>query len=66
VRVSSLPLNDGWRIPRLGFGVWQVTGRQTVPVVSAALEVGHRHLDTASADGNVHGIGQGVSNFTPR
>ncbi len=55
-----LELGDGNRIPQLGFGVWQVTGGNTVPVVTAALEAGYRHIDTAAAYGNERSVGQAI------
>jgi 2,5-diketo-D-gluconate reductase A len=60
VSVPNLPLNDGRIIPQLGFGVSQVSARQIVPTVSTALEVGYRHIDTASAYGNEAGVGQAI------
>ena len=35
------------RIPQLGFGVFQIDPDETAAAVSAALEVGYRHIDTA-------------------
>ena len=58
--IPNVLLNDGNRIPQLGFGVWQVSTRQIVPVVSTALEAGYRHIDTAAAYGNEHGVGQAI------
>lgn len=58
--IPVLQLRDGNRIPQLGFGVWQVTGGNTVPVVTAALEAGYRHIDTAAAYGNERGVGQAI------
>lgn len=55
-----LTLNDGRLIPRLGFGVWQITGTKVVPTVATALQVGYRHIDTASAYGNERGVGQAI------
>ncbi|MET7335342.1 aldo/keto reductase [Nonomuraea sp. NPDC005650] len=58
--IPNVTLNDGHRIPQLGFGVWQVSRRDIVRTVSAALEVGYRHIDTASAYGNEAGVGQAI------
>lgn len=58
--IPTLTLNDRNRIPQLGFGVWQITGGNTVPTVAAALEAGYRHLDTAAAYGNERGVGQAI------
>ena len=43
-----LTLNDGQTIPQLGFGVFKVDPDQTERIVSDALEVGYRHIDTAA------------------
>jgi diketogulonate reductase-like aldo/keto reductase len=41
----ELTLNNGVRIPVLGFGVYQVPPADTERVVSDPLEVGYRHID---------------------
>lgn len=51
---------DGIRIPRLGFGTWQLSGRQARESVRLALEAGVRHVDTAAMYGNEVEVGQGV------
>lgn len=54
-------LADGHEIPLLGFGVWQVPeGRECEEAVSAALEVGYRHIDTAQAYGNEASVGRAL------
>jgi diketogulonate reductase-like aldo/keto reductase len=58
---STLKLNDGRAIPRLGFGVWQVrSGRTTEVAVATALEAGYRHIDTAAAYGNEASVGAAI------
>jgi 2,5-diketo-D-gluconate reductase A len=47
-------------IPQLGFGVFQVPPEDTAGVVSRALDVGYRHVDTAAAYGNEEGVGEAV------
>lgn len=65
--VPAITLNDGKRIPQLGFGVWQVTGEDVVPAIEAALAAGYRSIDTAAAYGNESGIGAAVaSSSLPR
>lgn len=58
--IPSLPLNDGHRIPQLGLGTWQVADVDTARVVSAAFELGYRHVDGAAAYGNEEGLGRGI------
>ena len=59
--VPSLTLNDGTAIPQLGFGVWQVDPDRTEDVVTRALEVGYRHIDTAQMYGNETGVGAAIA-----
>jgi 2,5-diketo-D-gluconate reductase A len=59
--VPTLSLNDGHRIPQLGFGVWQVSAEDIVPAVTKALEVGYRHIDTAAIYGNEDGVGRAIA-----
>jgi 2,5-diketo-D-gluconate reductase A len=61
--MSSIPaieLNDGARIPQLGFGVFQIKPAETAGAVRAALEIGYRHIDTAQMYGNEREVGQGI------
>lgn len=60
--VPTISLNDGTEIPQLGFGVWQVPANEAERVVSKALEVGYRHIDTAAIYGNEEGVGRAIAN----
>lgn len=46
---STITLNNGVTMPRLGFGVWQVAPQVCTSVVETALEAGYRHIDSAQA-----------------
>ena len=59
--VPSVVLNDGNHIPQLGFGVFKVDPDETERIVSDALEVGYRHIDTAKAYGNEEGVGKALA-----
>jgi 2,5-diketo-D-gluconate reductase A len=59
VRIPEIQLLDGTSIPQLGFGTYLVTDGAT-DVVSAALEVGYRHLDTAQMYGNEADVGEAI------
>ena len=50
--VPYIPLNNGIRIPQLGFGVYRIAPGQTQHVVLAAFGAGYRHIDTAQRYGN--------------
>jgi 2,5-diketo-D-gluconate reductase A len=58
--VPAIDLNDGRSIPQLGFGVFQIDPEETAEAVSAALEIGYRHIDTAEMYGNEQGVGEAV------
>ena len=58
--VPAIELNDGGRIPQLGFGVFKIAAEDTAAAVKAALETGYRHIDTAEMYGNEREVGQGV------
>ncbi len=61
--IPNIPLAGGTTIPQLGFGVFQVPPPQTVEVVSTALEVGYRHIDTAQMYENEAQVGEAVEGF---
>lgn len=54
-------LNNGLKMPWLGFGVFQVKdGNEVEKAVINALEVGYRSIDTASVYGNERGVGKAL------
>jgi 2,5-diketo-D-gluconate reductase A len=58
--VPTIELNDGVRIPQLGFGVFQIKPRETAAAVKRALDIGYRHIDTAEMYRNEKEVGQGI------
>jgi len=58
--VPLIELNDGRSIPQLGFGVFKVDPDEAERVVTDALEVGYRHIDTAAVYGNEVGVGRAI------
>ena len=58
--VPTIALNDGNTIPQLGFGVFKVDPDETERIVTDALEVGYRHIDTAAIYGNEVGVGRAI------
>ncbi len=52
---------DGIQVPKLGFGTWQITGRDCFEAVRDALELGYRHIDTAQMYGNEAEVGQAIA-----
>jgi 2,5-diketo-D-gluconate reductase A len=59
--VPTITLNDSTTIPQLGFGVFKVDPDATERIVSDALEVGYRHIDTAAVYGNEAGVGKAIA-----
>ena len=58
---TEFVLNNGVPMPALGFGVFQSPPEETAAAVSAALEVGYRHIDTAAAYGNERQVGEAIA-----
>jgi 2,5-diketo-D-gluconate reductase A len=48
------------QMPLLGFGTWQATGRSAYEAVRQALDVGYRHIDTATMYRNEGEIGRAL------
>ncbi|MET3557472.1 diketogulonate reductase-like aldo/keto reductase [Streptococcus rupicaprae] len=58
---QQITLNDGNKIPAIGFGVFQIPADgSTYTAVKEALEVGYRHIDTAQAYFNEKEVGQAI------
>jgi len=60
IREEHFTLPNGVKIPKLGLGTWRIDDGAATQVVQDAIEVGYRHIDTAQAYGNEHGVGEGV------
>lgn len=60
-QIPHVTLNNGVRMPLLGFGVFQIPDDQTQQAVEAALEVGYRLLDTAAAYENERAVGRAIA-----
>ncbi|WP_184761804.1 aldo/keto reductase [Streptomyces griseoloalbus] len=59
--MPQLTLNNGVRMPILGFGVFQIAEDRTQQAVEAALEAGYRLLDTAAAYENERAVGRAIA-----
>ncbi|ANB58917.1 aldo/keto reductase family protein [Anoxybacillus sp. B7M1] len=58
---DSALLSNGVKMPWLGLGVYKVSnGDEVVKAVRTALEIGYRHIDTASFYENEEGVGQAI------
>jgi 2,5-diketo-D-gluconate reductase A len=58
--MQTVTLNNGVRMPILGFGVYQIPAEQTEQAVTDALATGYRHIDTAAAYGNEEAVGRAI------
>src|SRR4051812_45329990 len=59
--VPDLTMNNGVDIPQVGLGVYKVPPADTKAVVSTALDIGYRHVDTAKLYRNEAGVGEAVA-----
>ena len=59
--VSTLTLNNDVTLPALGLGVFQTPPDETRDAVTAALDAGYRHIDTAAAYGNERQVGEAIA-----
>lgn len=60
--MEYVTLNNGIKMPMLGYGVYQVTNNECESCVRDALDVGYRSIDTAQAYGNEEAVGRGIKN----
>jgi diketogulonate reductase-like aldo/keto reductase len=50
----------GFKLPIVGLGTWQLSGRDCARLVEQAIRLGYRHIDTAQMYGNEAAVGEGV------
>lgn len=61
--MQYVTLNDGHKMPQLGFGVFQVPDLNVAKeAVSDALDTGYRLIDTAAAYANEEAVGKAINN----
>lgn len=59
--MDRVELNNGIRMPLLGFGMFQITDQQICKEsVKAALKTGYRMIDTAACYGNEAAVGEAI------
>ena len=59
--MNTVELNNGIKIPLLGFGVFQITDQQVCEQsVLTALQTGYRMIDTAACYGNERAVGAAI------
>lgn len=60
IQNETITLNNGVKIPKLALGVWMIPDEETEDAVKSAINLGYRHIDTAQAYGNEHGVGAAI------
>lgn len=53
-------LNNGVKIPKIGYGTWLIDNNKVVSTVKLAIKCGYIHIDTAQRYGNEEGVGKGI------
>ena len=54
-------LNNGIKIPSLGFGTWKTPdGETAIKSIKTAVEIGYKHIDAAAIYANEEGVGAGI------
>jgi len=56
----AVRLGRAGAMPLVGLGTWQMTGARCQAAVRSALEVGYRHLDTATIYRNEREVGRAI------
>ncbi len=59
--IPDIELNNGVRIPQLGFGTYKLPPERTRDLVLTAFDAGYRHVDTAQMYRNEREVGQAVA-----
>lgn len=60
MQMNTFTLNNGIKIPCIGYGTYKVVGDTSKNDMKMALEAGYRYLDTASFYGNEKALGQAI------
>ncbi len=59
--MPTVRLSDHVALPLVGFGTWQLSGDVAYRATRAALDVGYRHIDTATLYGNEADVGRAIA-----
>lgn len=58
--MEYITFSNGVKMPKLGYGVYQVSPDECERCVADAIKVGYRHIDTAQAYANEEGVGNAI------
>ena len=59
--IPAVDLGQGVAMPMVGFGTWQLQGRLAYEATRHALQVGYRHIDTATIYRNEEQVGRAIA-----
>lgn len=59
--MEYIVLNNGVKMPQMGYGVYQVNPAECERCVTDAINAGYRLIDTAQSYGNEEGVGNAIS-----
>lgn len=57
----AITLNNGFKLPMVGFGVWRVEGKDMRDLITNAIKIGHRHFDCAADYKNEPEVGEALA-----
>lgn len=57
---KTITLNNGLKMPIVGFGTWPLTGENCTTTVATAIKNGYRLIDTAAKYENEEAVGEGI------
>jgi diketogulonate reductase-like aldo/keto reductase len=57
----AITLNNGFKMPMVGFGVWRVEGKDMGDLITNAIKIGHRHFDCAADYKNEPEVGEALA-----
>lgn len=60
-QVPLVTLNNGTRMPQLGFGLWRVPDSEAEAAVATSVEAGYRSIGTAAVCANEKGAGRAIA-----
>lgn len=58
--MESIRLNNGVEMPMVGLGTWNLQGEECSDMVSKAISLGYRLIDTAQMYANEEDVGKGI------
>lgn len=60
--ISELMTIGSMKVPTIGFGTYQLTGKEGIKSIEDAIAMGYRHIDTAEIYHNEEEVGKAIAN----